>query len=539
MEGIERMSKTAQTFLQELNDQMQLLMKDATEASWMAQTTGDPIWANKESEAETKLNIMFSQKDTYEIARKYLEEENLHEIEKRQLFLFLNMMKENQLPEEILADLSKRSSDLNLLFNTFTPEVDGKKYGANDIRDVLINSDDQELRKKVWYASKEVGKVVEKDLLELVKKRNEAAKLLGYKNHYQMAFALQELDQKEVFSIFEGLIEQSDTAYRSMKKELDERLATKFGISPSDIRPWHYVDPFFQEAPTSDETNLDLFYIGKDLLQMTTETFGDMGIEVADLYDKSDLFPREKKNPTAFCTDIDREGDVRVLCNLQEDSYWMETNLHEFGHAAYFKYVDSELPFILRSCSHTLTTEAIAMMFGKMGKDPRWLRKYLIMNEELIDELSPQLEKLQQLGMLIAARWIITFVYFEKELYENPDQDLNALWWKTVSDIQLVTPPDSTDQPDWAAKIHFTLAPVYYQNYLLGELMAAQLQRYIENSISPEIFTKATGDMLINQYFKPGALYDWNEKISKITGEKLNPSHFCELYCQTNNKVEL
>ncbi|MGM9949904.1 MAG: M2 family metallopeptidase, partial [Lysinibacillus sp.] len=489
----------------------------------MAQTTGDPEWAAKLSEADTRYNLLFSSKDTYEKAKHFLATENVSDIEKRQLQLLLNEMEANQLPEEVIADLAKRASELNLLFNTHSPEVDGKKYSANDIRGVLVNSDDQELRKKVWLASKEVGKVVEKDLLALVKKRNEAARLLGYDNHHQMGFALQELDRDEVFAIFNKLIVQTDGAYRSMKKELDERLATRFGINPEDIRPWHYADPFFQEAPISDAINPEPFYKGKDIVQLTTETFNSMGIKIDDLYAKSDLFPREKKNPTAFCMDIDREGDVRVLCNIMPDAYWMDTNLHEFGHAAYFKYVDASLPFALRTVSHTLTTESIAMLFGKMGRDPRWLKRFLQVDEATVNALAPELEKVQQLQMLISARWITTFVFFEKELYENPDQDLNALWWKMVNEIQLVTPPDSTDHPDWAAKIHFTLAPVYYQNYLLGELMAAQLLRHIETNISPEFFTKETGEMLINQFFKPAALYNWNEKIRRITGETLNP----------------
>ncbi|QPC47894.1 M2 family metallopeptidase [Mangrovibacillus cuniculi] len=528
--------QTLQEFLHDLNNQMHVLYKEGSVASWMVQTTGDPEWADKVSEADTKYSLLFSSKETYEKTKQFFRTESLTEVEKRQLQLLLHEMEANQLPEEIIADLAKRSSELNLLFNTYTPEVDGKKYSANEIRSILVNSDDQELRKKVWFASKEVGKVVEKGLIELVKKRNEAAQLLGYDNHHQMGFALQELDRDEVFAIFNDLITQSDEAYRLMKKELDERLATKFGITAEEIRPWHYVDPFFQEAPPSDATNLDPFYKGKDILQITTDTFNSMGIEIDDLYANSDLFPREKKNPTAFCTDYDREGDVRVLCNLTEDAYWMETNLHEFGHAAYFKYVDSTLPFGLRTVSHTLTTEAIAMLFGKMGKDPRWLRRFLQVEEATVDTLTPELEKYQQLQMLISARWIITFVFFEKELYENPDQDLNALWWKTVNEIQLVTPPENTDNPDWAAKIHFTLAPVYYQNYLLGELMAAQLLRHVETKISPDFFTKETGDMLINDFFKPAALYDWNEKISRVTGEKLNPSHFVDVYCKSQVK---
>ncbi|MFY3792571.1 M2 family metallopeptidase [Ureibacillus sp. MALMAid1270] len=528
--------ETLQTFLNDFNNKMKELYTGVTEASWMAQTTGDPEWAGKLAEAGTKMSLLFSSKETFEKAKHFLTTENVTEIEKRQLQLLLNNMEANQLPEDVIADLAKRSSELNLLFNTYSPEVDGKKYSANDIRDVLLNSDDQELRKKVWFASKEVGKVVEKDLLELVKKRNEAAKLLGYDNHHQMGFALQELDRDEVFAIFNDLIEQSDEAYRTMKSELDQRLANKFGISPEDIRPWHYVDPFFQEAPPSDSTNLDRFYKGKDVLQITTDTFNSLGINIDDLYEKSDLFPREKKNPTAFCMDMNREGDVRVLCNLVEDAYWMETNLHEFGHAAYFKYADASLPFVLRTASHTQTTESIAMLFGKMGKDPRWLKRFLQVDEATVDAITPELEKFQQLQMLIQARWIITFVFFEKELYENPDQDLNALWWKTVNEIQLVTPPDTTDNPDWAAKIHFTLAPVYYQNYLLGELMAAQVLRHVETKISPEFFTKETGEMLINEFFKPAALYNWNEKISRITGEQLNPAHFVEVYCKTQVK---
>lgn len=523
--------ETVETFLQKLNDELKAHTLKVTEASWKAQTTGDPEWAEKLTKASTELSLFLADKDTYEKAQKFLEEAGLGELEKRQLEGFVINMKSKQLPEEILADLSKRSSELNLRFNTYSPEVDGKAYSANDIREVLMNSNDLELRKKVWFASKEVGKVVEKDLLELVKKRNGSARLLGYDNYHEMAFDLQELDRDEVFSIFRRLLEQSDGTYRKMKAELDERLAAKFGIEVSDIRPWHYVDPFFQEAPPSDATNLDRFYKGKDLVQLTTDTFNAMGIDVTDLYEKSDLYPREKKNPTAFCTDMDRAGDVRVLCNLTESAYWMETNLHEFGHAAYFKYVDPSLPFSLHSYSHILTTEAIAMLFGKMGKDPRWLKRFLQLDEETVTELTPELESYQQLHMLIAARWIITFVFFEKELYENPDQDLNALWWKTVEEIQLVTPPEDRNNPDWAAKIHFTLAPVYYQNYALGELVAAQLQRYIERNVSLDFFTEETGKLLVESFFKPGALYSWNEKIRRVTGETLNPQYFAELYC--------
>jgi len=67
------------------------------------------------------------------------------------------------------------------------------------------------------------------------------------------------------------------------------------------------------------------------------------------------------KNPHAFTISIDREFDVRVLENIRANVKWLETTLHEYGHAVYDKYIDKSLPFILREPSHIFTTEAVAM----------------------------------------------------------------------------------------------------------------------------------------------------------------------------------
>ena len=64
---------------------------------------------------------------------------------------------------------------------------------------------------------------------------------------------------------------------------------------------------------------------------------------------------------------------------------------------------------------------------------------------------------------------------FERGLYADPDADLDTLWWDLVERYQLVHRPDGRHAPDWAAKIHLAAAPVYYQNYLYGELFASQL----------------------------------------------------------------
>ena len=56
-------------------------------------------------------------------------------------------------------------------------------------------------------------------------------------------------------------------------------------------------------------------------------------MDPAAILARSDLYEAEKKYPHAFCTDIDRKGDVRIMTKLRDNEYRMDTLLHELGHA--------------------------------------------------------------------------------------------------------------------------------------------------------------------------------------------------------------
>jgi len=100
-----------------------------------------------------------------------------------------------------------------------------------------------------------------------------------------------------------------------------------------------------------------------------------IGLEVRDVLARSDLYERAGKDQHAFCIRVGRSYpyDVRVLANVRPNSYWMDTMLHEFGHAVYDKYINPSLPYLLRSVAHISSTEAIALMMGSLAEDPTWL----------------------------------------------------------------------------------------------------------------------------------------------------------------------
>src|SRR5438445_4969490 len=132
--------------------------------------------------------------------------------------------------------------------------------------------------------------------------------------------------------------------------------------------------------------------------------------------------------------------------------------------------------------ANILTTEGIAMMFERFSKQRASLEKIglAIANPARFDEAAAKIQRNQ---LLIFSRWCQVMLRFEKSMYENPEQDLNKLWWDLVEKYQLLTRPDGRNAPDYASKIHIVSSPVYYHNYMMGQLFASQLHHTIAREV--------------------------------------------------------
>ncbi|MDQ3024656.1 MAG: peptidase M3A and M3B thimet/oligopeptidase F, partial [bacterium] len=131
-------------------------------------------------------------------------------------------------------------------------------------------------------------------------------------------------------------------------------------------------------------------------------------------------------------------------------------------------------------------------------------------------------------GMMVFTRWMMVMTNFERALYADPEQDLNELWWSLVERYQEVKRPDGRNAPDWACKSHIAESPVYYHNYMLGEMTASQIQHYVEKQLGSDALIRVpqTGQWLTERLFHQGALRPWNEALEFLTGEKLKPEYF-------------
>jgi peptidyl-dipeptidase A len=527
------------TWLTAKEAQVRPLAIASAEAQWKADGSGkDEDYAAAEA-ANLALKKAFASRDDFA----YLKGVKAAGLIKdpllvRQLDVLYLAFLGNQYDPALLEKIVKAETDLGKKYNTYRAKVDGKELTDNEVEDVLKNSKDLKLRKKVWEASKAIGADVAADVIALVKLRNQAAVELGYKNFYELSLALGELSEPRLFGIMDDLVTRTDDLFKDVKAPIDAALAKRYGIKVKDLRPWHYEDRFFQEAPAAGSVNLDPYYKGKDPVALATTYYDGIGLPLGDLVARSDLKGRPGKYQHAYCSDFDRAGDVRVMESVQDDEKWMDTTLHEFGHAVYAMSTDKhpEIPYFLRDAAHSFTTEAFAILMGNMATNPAWMKQLAGLSDADAKKLEPQLRTRFRTGQLVFARWAMVMVYFERQLYENPDQDLNALWWQLVNRYQMINLPENRNAPDWAAKIHLALYPVYYQNYMLGYLYGAQLHDAAVKKFypgeSPRSVTYAgnpeVGKWYADSIFGLGMTVPWEQFVEKTTGEPLSARAYAD-----------
>jgi peptidyl-dipeptidase A len=515
------------------------LWLESSAAWWEASTTGSDAAFERKKAAEKAIVALHSNRDMFARIKSMRETGRVADpVARRQLEVMYRSFLIGQADPALQNRIIEIEAKVEQTFNTHRSLVGDKKLTENDVREVLGATRDSAEAEAAWKAYMQVGAKVEAYLKELVPLRNKMARELGFANFYSMRLFLQEIDEKEFFALFDELDELTRKPFVETKREIDRARAKRFGVTEADLRPWHFGDLFFQEAPGIEGVNLDDLFAEADMIEVATRYYGSFGMPCKKIVERSDLYEKPGKSPHAFCADLDREGDIRVLCNLKKNLYWADTLVHELGHAVYDKYIDHDVPWLLREASSSITTEGAAMMFGAMVKNKDWLTRALKVDPSKADAVVKAAAREQRAEKLMFSRWTQVMVRFEHGMYANPDQNLGKLWWDLKKKYQLLNPPETVNRPDYAAKMHVLGAPVYYHSYLMGELFGAQVHHYIAETVLGGRTPSETsfygepkvGAYLSEKVFGPGNLYSWSELTKRATGEPLSAKYFAERY---------
>jgi peptidyl-dipeptidase A len=494
-------------------------------AYWDSQVRATPDNDKRRADLELELRRVKGDAEALRAVQAALDSDLHDPVLRRQLELLRLSLTGNRMEEPLRAEIVQLSTGIESDFANHRAVVAGHRLSDNEIEAILRTSDDDDLRRSAWEGSKEIGAIVVSRVRELARLRNSVALQLGYSDFFGMALELQEISEGWLFGILDEVERLTEQPFANWKGEVDDRLRERFNTS--QVMPWHYADPFFQMLPPDGRISVDHLLEGQNAAELAGRTFSGWGIDLANVLASSDLYPREGKSQHAFCLDVDRSGkDVRILANIVPGERWAEVMLHESGHAAYDISIDAALPYSIRRPSHTFTTEGMALLSGKLVHDPMWLVDVAHAPSAQVDEIAEPLHRATVAQSLLFARWTLVVTHFERDLYLDPEADLDARWWELVQRFQMVAPPGDRSAPDWAAKIHVAAAPAYYHNYLLGELLAAQLVATCEREGGGLVGNPAAGQLLVDRVFHPGSLLRWDSLVEEATGRPLTAADF-------------
>jgi len=313
------MSDEVRAAVEKTAAQFREIFIESNRTQWDAATTGTPEALDAAAKAEAAWLRFWADPEAYERYRKWDEEGAAGDdpLLKRAVHILHLQYADGQRDPATIDEMSELSTALTDAYTNFRADVNGERLTANAIHKILADETNSERRRAAWEASKEIGPLVADKIRRLAELRNQAARNMGYDNFHRMSLTLNELDPDWLYGLFDELAQKTEQPFLQAKAAMDAELAERFNLSPDELMPWHYADTFFQEAPMVGGMDFNRLFEGRDLVDLALATYDGLGMDVRPILARSDLYEREGKDQHAFCTHIDREGDVRILCNLQ------------------------------------------------------------------------------------------------------------------------------------------------------------------------------------------------------------------------------
>ena len=130
-------------------------------------------------------------------------------------------------------------------------------------------------------------------------------------------------------------------------------------------------------------------------------------------------------------------------------------------------------------------------------------------------------------------RLILARIFFEREIYYNPDSDYAKVWSKTLSELLFLGRHD--DVHSWIERPHFVSHPAYYQSYAVAALLKEQFYSFLKNKYGQILNNKKVGDHLKEKCFRTGNAKKWDEIVKDMVGERLNPQPFLDRISKIND----
>lgn len=382
---------------------------------------------------------------------------------------------------------------------------------------------------KLW---KDFGKQVEPLMRELVKLRNQRARELGYEGWRNLKFKLSEIDEEEFERLFQELKSKIIDAVLVVVERAKREIGWDKIYSAHQLPEFKLIKSYTDRTPEGE------------ILSSTFKTLESIGIDIPmggespiEIIYSEDL-PFVAYN---FLMKPGKDGKSIIILNLK---YFLgpypDTPFHEIGHAIYDYSIQDTLPPELQRWEgiYSAYSEAMAEILSLFMKDIEWLKEFFFIKESvdgeevirpLNEEEAGELSRALKIRMVVADMpyWMGNYE-FEKEIYENPDQDFEELFTEIKKEYRR---EDYPIRFSWVQMIPFFASAdesMYYQNYILRYIIAAQVHTALREKFGTVFGKKEIGKFLIERLYQFGMSRPWREVIREATGKDLDAGAFID-----------
>jgi len=400
---------------------------------------------------------------------------------------------------EALNDVFTLRNKINEEHIGFKPVVLGKEMDRTDVREMMRKDPDPNKRKAAWESFAELARQIEREVIDLLDKRNKHAQELGYKTYVEYSLSLDLIDKNELLRLYHELEDLTTQSLRSVLEEIKQKL----GIE--QLQPWDlsYAIDQFVKPP-------DQHFPRDQIIPKVRELVKSFGI----IPEKLPILIKQADLPFGgLCFAIKIPTDVRIVSNPRDGHRFYDTLFHEYGHAIHASLVQQQ-HYVLKGDIGCFN-EGMATVLERFATNPDWLQE----NTKLSNDEILRFVKAEKAARLLRLRNLLALSSFEFLAFEDLSQDLNELWSKTQAKYMFVA---ENLTPQWAAQSIYTTHPVYFQNYILAEMIASQTLAYLQKKYGRLLNNTDISKFLIENYYGPGASVDWPEKIERATGQRLN-----------------
>jgi hypothetical protein len=388
--------------------------------------------------------------------------------------------------------------------NAIRYRVGDRQLTRAELSDLVAHNPDRKLREEAWRSTSQITNANGERIQNAIKLRNQLAG--RYSSELFSTFMLHRkgVEVQKLFEWFEEIWHKTEPEYQ----RLLDRMRRELGVAK--VEPWDlefYFSNFTNEFESQKFSTEDGWAKAKQLTATLGFNLDPVEMHVADLSFGGAAYP------------VLYGREVKLLANRYSGIYFYDRLLHATGHALHYQMM-AEPSFLLRNNYAEPMDEGMAQVIALMLYRPE-------VNTRLFALTPGQasiIEETYRLKMLFSLRNTIADSLSEFEAYADPSQDPSAVYNRIHAKYLGV---DMHDAAVWAFNPMYGSDPIYLQSFVVGEMVAHQIQHKADQE-SGRNWGKKTGEYLKINFYSRGAELSLNGLMENGTGEPLTPRYLIQ-----------